>query len=62
MFTPITDERLESFRAKTKRPNLEMEIAPLSFYEHGSLVKTTNEGVVEYWVVTVLIGMEYDPD
>jgi hypothetical protein len=52
MFTQITDERLESFRRNTNRPDLKMESASLPFYGRGGLVRITDKGDTSFWVVT----------
>jgi hypothetical protein len=51
MFTPITGEKLESFRKQSDCPDIEMAAYKLPFYGHGQLIKIKHEGQFYYFAV-----------
>jgi hypothetical protein len=51
MWTPITGKMLERFRRNTNRPDATIEVAWVTFYDHGNLVRIADNGTVEHFIV-----------
>jgi hypothetical protein len=51
MFTPIIGKMLDNFRRSTNRADATMDVAELRFYDNGVLVRITDKGEVDYFVV-----------